>query len=375
MARELMDMEQWMAAAAFGLEGLVRDELAALGITGKAEPGGVRFEGGTDAAFLANLWLSTADRVQLVLGEAEAHSFEALFELVRALPWEDYLPRDARFPVTANCARSQLMSPRDCQTITKKAIVERLKQRYRINWFEETGAEYAVHVALHQNRARITLNASGTALNRRGYRTWTGEAPLRETLAAALVQLSPWTGGTPLHDPFCGTGTILIEAAYRIARRAPGLTRAFAMEQWQMTDRAACRRLREEAKAKYNPGLIRGLTGSDINDNALALCKKHIAQAGLQGCITVSRQDIHTMKSLPPNTCIITNPPYGERLGDRRQSEALYQSLSALANNTPGSQLCVLTAHHGFERLFGKRAASRRRLYNGRLECEALVYL
>lgn len=191
---------EWIAAAAFGLEGLVKEELADLGIKARAEQGGARFEAGVEDAFRANLWLSCADRVQLVVGEQTVTSFEALFDFVISLPWEDYLPTDANFPVSGNCVRSQLMSVSDCQSITKKAIVERLKRKSKLGWFPETGSKYPVHLSIHRDRARVTLDTSGEALNRRGYRTWVGEAPLRETLAAALVRLSPWQPGRMLYD-------------------------------------------------------------------------------------------------------------------------------------------------------------------------------
>ena len=225
---------EFLATAAFGLEGLARRELNQLGLDAKGEGGGARFSASPSQAFSANLWLRTADRVLLIVGEGKALSFEDLFQLVLSLPWEDYLPKDARFPVSGKCARSQLMSVRDCQAITKKAIVERLKRHYRTQWFEETGPEFAVDVSIHGDMARLTLDTSGAALNKRGYRTWNGEAPLRETLAAALVMMAPWKPDMPLYDPCCGTGTLLIEAAYLRSHRAPGLTRTFACENWPL---------------------------------------------------------------------------------------------------------------------------------------------
>ena len=259
---------EWVATAAFGLEGVVAKELRRLGIDAKAENGGARFFAGYADAMRANLHLRCADRVLLVVDRFEARSFEELFEGVRALPWEDFIGRDTRFPVTGKCARSQLMSVRDCQAITKKAIVERLKGVYRANWFEESAETVAVDVSLHGDVAQLTLDASGVALNRRGYRTWNGEAPLRETLAAALVTLSPWRPGMPLCDPMCGTGTLLIEAAMRMARRAPGLTRDFAIEQWRGMPAAEFAALREEARAQFDPALVEGICGSDIDPQA-----------------------------------------------------------------------------------------------------------
>ncbi|NLD51998.1 MAG: class I SAM-dependent RNA methyltransferase [Clostridiales bacterium] len=364
----------WIATAAFGLEGLVKRELLDLGLDARPELGGVRFEGDSDKAFEANLWLRTADRVLLLTGEGQVLTFEELFQLVLSIPWEDYLPADARFPVSGHCARSQLMSVRDCQSIIKKAIVERLKKKYRRNQFEETGSIYAVSFSIHNNQAKLMLDASGDALNRRGYRTWNGEAPLRETLAAALVELSPWQPGQPLYDPCCGTGTILVEAAFRAARRAPGLKRAFAMENWQFVDVEACRAARQAAEARFDLNLVEGIGGSDVDEQALSLCKKHLQQAGLGGRVRVHQQDMRDLPPFLPNTCVIANPPYGQRLGDKKGTETLYRQMRWLDTRAGASQVCVLTANPAFERLYGRRCTKKRRLYNGRLECEYLIF-
>ncbi len=365
---------QWIASAAFGLEGLVKKELSLLGAPGRPVLGGVRFEGGSETAFRANLCLRTADRVQLLVTEGEALTFDMLFELVRAVRWDDYLTGDAAFPVSASCARSRLMSVRDCQAIAKKAIVESLRLRRRAAWFEETGPPRAVRLSIHENVARVTLDASGDALSRRGYRTWTGEAPLRETLAAAMVLLSPWRGDAILRDPFCGTATILIEAAFIRAKRAPGLSRPFAMEEWDFLDRGAFGLLREEACARFDPLLVGDIAGSDIDARALELGGRHIVKAGLEGRIRLEKSDVRKLALPQGELCLITNPPYGERLGDRKAAEALYRELGALAARTPGSSVCALSSHPGFERFFGKRATKKRRLYNGRLECDCLIF-
>ena len=364
---------EFIATAAFGLEGLVKQELKHLGVDASGSQGGARFSGTTKTAFMANLWLSSADRVLLVLREGEAKTFDALFQLVNSIPWEEYLPRDAAFPVSGNCVRSQLMSVSDCQRIAKKAIVERLKGVYHTEWFQETGAKYPVSVTLHNDIARVTLDTSGDALNRRGYRTWTGEAPLRETLAAAMVRLCPWETGHPLHDPCCGTGTLLIEAAFLAARRAPGLTRHFAMENWPLTDRAACDLLRREAENLYQPEKIKHISGSDIDPEALTLARRHIRQAGLEGKITVYQKDVRDLKLDGPAPCFITNPPYGERLGDKPKAQKIAAALGNLLSMHPGSVLCALSADPAFERFVKRKPSFKRRLYNGRLECELIV--
>ena len=365
----------FIATAAAGLEGVCKRELLHLGFDdARAELGCVRFTADFPGAFRACLWLGSADRVLLVMAEGECRTFEELFQLVRSAPFSEVLPRDAAIPVSGRCARSQLMSVRDCQAITKKAIVEHMRSAYHTSALPESGPRYQVDVALHGDVARITIDLCGDALNRRGYRTWNGEAPLRETAAAALVTLSGWRGDTPLHDPCCGTGTLLIEAAFRAAHRAPGLTRGFDVERWPRVDAAALERIREEAKKQYDPARIPAISGSDINPEALELARRHIHQAGLEGRIRVFQRDLRDLQLEEKEICFLTNPPYGERLGDRKQCEALYRQMKPLLQRHPGSRLCVITSHPGFERVAGLRAVKKTRLYNGRLECNFMRF-
>lgn len=366
---------EFFATAAFGLEGLVKQELARMHMEGKCEMGGVRFKGTPVQCFEANLWLRTADRVLLIVGEKEVKTFEELFQFVSSLPWENYLPKDARFPVNGKCVKSQLMSVRDCQAITKKAIVERLKRKYKTSWFEEKGSEYKIDVAIHGDMARLTIDTSGDALNKRGYRTWNGEAPIRETLAAALVMTSPAIrNNMPIWDPCCGTGTLLIEAAYIQAKRAPGLTRSFACENWKEFRVNEMKDIRMAAQETCDLSLIGEIGGSDVDPQALTLCKRHIKQAGLGGKITVFEKDLRDLQAPFEAPCFIVNPPYGERLSDRKQCEKLYKGLRNLKERHPDSRMCAITAHHGFERCYGQRATQKRRLYNGRLECEYCIF-
>ena len=230
-------------------------------------------------------------------------------------------------------------------------------------------------VALHGDIARVTLDACGDALNRRGYRTLNGEAPLRETLAAALVRLSAWQGDTPLHDPCCGTGTLLIEAAFYAAHRAPGLMRSFDMERWPHVDAAALENIRKDAQAQYDPGRIPPISGSDISPEALKLCRHHIRQAELEGKIQICQKDLRELSLTQTGVCFLCNPPYGERLGDRRQCESLYRAFRPLMARHDGCTLHVITSHPGFERVSGLRAQKRTRLYNGRLECEFMRFV
>ena len=370
---------QWIANTAFGLEGQTARDLKWLGVESAApQPaGGVLFEGTPAQAFNANLWLRCADRVMLLVGRFEARSFEELFESVRALPWEDYIPSDGAFPIRAHCARSTLMSPSDCQSIVKKAIVERLKRTCHIDWFEETGAVYAVDVSIHADVVTICLDSSGPALNKRGYRTWNGEAPLRETMAAALVMASPWRPAQPLYDPCCGTGTLLIEAAFIALSRAPGLKRAFDCERWGFMPQAEMKRLRAEAEEKFNAGRERPIqiAGSDIDGGALELARRHIAQAGLSGRITLEKRDLRDVTPRGESGVILCNPPYGERLGDKRAAAAVERQLGLLQERSSGWSLCAISGDLAFERNFGRRADKKRRFYNGRLECEFMTFL
>ena len=364
-----------MATAAFGMEGVVAAELKRLGMkNARGELGGARFNGSMADAYLCNLRLRCADRVVMVLGEAECRTFEALFQFVRSLPWEHLLPPDARINVSGKCARSQLMSVRDCQAITKKAIIERLRERTGRSIFPETGAVYPIEIALHADVARVTLDTSGDALNRRGYRTWNGEAPLRETLAAALVELSPWRPGMRLHDPCCGTGTLLVEAAFRQAHRAPGLTRHFAMEQFSFFPRHEAADILRACQQDFSPDRVSGISGSDIDRDALELAGRHVRQAGLDGLVALSQQPLETLQLPDERGVFLCNPPYGERLSDRRTCQKLYGELRKLKARHPGWSLCAISSDPAFERAYGKRAARKRRLYNGRLECEFLIY-
>lgn len=363
-----------IASAAFGLEGIVRRELMRLGFEARAENGFVRFSGGLGEALRANLWLRTADRVSLLMAEGPVKSFEDLFRMVRGLPWQELLPRDAAFPVSCKCARSQLMSPSDCQAIAKKALAEELMAYYHMPWCEETGPTYPIHIAIHQDQARIMVDTSGDALNRRGYRTWNGEAPLRETLAAAVVLESGWRADTPLYDPCCGTGTLLIESAWIAANRAPGLSRSFLMETWPQADAKLADRWRNEAKAAYHPDRIPFIGGSDIDPEAIELCRRHLKQAGLQDRIQVSVADLNDVTVRQERLQFLTNPPYGERLSSQKQCLALYKGLRGLTDRHAGSRLAVLCGNPSFERAYGRRASRKRRLYNGRLECELMIF-
>ncbi|MFR5855668.1 MAG: THUMP domain-containing class I SAM-dependent RNA methyltransferase [Lachnospiraceae bacterium] len=325
----------FLATAAFGLEGIVSNELKRLGYSAKAEQGCARFTGELADGFRANLCLRTADRVLLLLDEKPVLSFEELFQFVSSLPWENYLDRSSRIHVSGKCVRSQLMSVRDCQSIVKKAIVERLKKRLRVDRLPETGPRVPIEIALYRDQARLTIDMSGDALNRRGYRTWNGEAPLRETLAAALLDVSPWRTRMPLYDPCCGTGTILIEAAIKAAARPAGIDRSFVCEEFPFMKDVPMAAIRQAERDKIPADRSFSITGSDIDPEALELCRRHIHQAGFDGQITVQQQDLRTLQVPGEPGVFLCNPPYGERLGDKREAEALYREMGLLLEASP----------------------------------------
>lgn len=365
---------KWIASAAFGMEGLTGRDLKRLGAEDVRvlNVGGAEFSGTLESAMKANLWLRCADHISLVVGEFPARSFEELFEGIRRIEWADYLARDSAFPVRARCVKSVLMSQTDTQKIVKKAVVEKLKGAYGVSWFEETGATVQIDVSIRDDVATVSLDASGEPLSRRGYRTWNGEAPLRETLAAALILTSGWHPWQPLYDPCCGTGTLLIEAAFIALNRAPGLRRPFAMEKWPFADVSALERVRREAQSRSDEGQQREIriAGSDIDPEAIELARRHIRQAGLGGRIEVEVMDMRDVVLKGEPGAIVANPPYGERIGDRRVAHVVARQLGELSRRCPGWNVYAFSADMGFEREFGRRADRRRRFYNGRIECE-----
>ena len=364
------------ASAAFGMEKLVADELKSLNIHNVVpENGGVRFTASAEELYRCNLRSHFCDRLFIVLGESVCLSFDQLFRFISGIGWEEWITGNESIDVSAKCVKSMLMSPRDCQSITKKAVIERLKKRTGRTVFPEDGPSFPILVSFRKDQVSVLLNTSGTALSRRGYRTWNGEAPLRETLAAALVALSPWKYGTPLHDPCCGTGTIVIEAALMAAQRAPGVMREFAMDQLECFEQTDCSRIRNEMKHIADFSKISDISGSDIDPEALSLASRHIVQAGLDPeSIPLQQIPLQELVIEKENGTFICNPPYGERLSDQRHSRALCHELFLLKQRHPSWHLCAISSDPAFERSYGKRADKKRRLYNGRLECVYYTY-
>lgn len=364
-----------IATAAFGLEAVVARELKQLGYEDcKVENGKVTFFADELAICRCNLWLRSADRLLLKMGQFKAMSFEELFEQTKALPWPEWLPKNACFPVEGKSVRSTLYSVPDCQAIVKKAIVEKMKQQYRLNWFPEDGSCYKVEVALLKDVATLTIDTSGAGLHRRGYRKLTAAAPLRETLAAAMVFLSNWTSPQILWDPFCGSGTIPIEAAMIGRNIAPGLRRTFVAESWPNIKAAYWQQAREEARhmAKLNEPL--DIRGTDIDSEVLSLARYHSRQVGVEDAIHWQRQDFRHLSSKHKYGYLIANPPYGHRLGEIKEAEQIYQDLGSVLSPLDTWSFFILTSHKDFERLFNRRASKRRKLYNGRLECHYYQY-
>ncbi|MBE0465976.1 MAG: class I SAM-dependent RNA methyltransferase [Candidatus Desulforudis sp.] len=365
-----MDKIELIATATFGLEAVVAREVRELGYEDlTVENGKVTFGADLAAVCRANLWLRTADRVLVKMGGFQALTFDELFERTKALPWDEWLPADAEFPVQGKSVKSKLFSVPDCQAIVKKAVVEKLKARHRCAWFPETGPRYTIEVALLKDEATLTIDTSGAGLHKRGYRKLGSPAPLKETLAAALVQLSYWRPDRPLVDPLCGSGTIPIEAAFIGMNIAPGLGRKFAAEEWPLLPAALWKEARVAARHLIAHGRWLNITGSDIDGEVLSVAGYHAREAGVDEQIKFEKRTLSDLRSEDRYGCVICNPPYGERLGAERDVERLYREMGAVFGRLDTWSFYVLTAHCGFERLFGRRADKKRKLYNGRIEC------
>ena len=358
----------------FGLEGLVADELRRMNLQDvRAEDGRVFFSGSLADCARVNIRLRCGERVLLVLSEFEARSFDALFEAVRQIPWEDILLKEASFPVVGYSLDSALFSVPDCQRIIKKAIVERLKTRWHLERFPETGPEYRVRFSIRKDRVQIALDTSGAALHKRGYRPSHTEAALRETLAAAMVKLSRYRGRGDFCDPFCGSGTIAIEAALAALNRAPGLYRNFAAEEWFFSEPGYWQSARSEAIAAEYSGDYH-ITASDIDPRAVQISRENAVRAGVEHLIDFRVADAAQFSQTTEGGVIVTNPPYGERLLDLQQAEELYRKFGAALSHNTGWALYLLSSDQEFERCFGKPADKRRKLYNGMIRCDLYMY-
>ncbi|MGN0710830.1 MAG: class I SAM-dependent RNA methyltransferase [Anaerovoracaceae bacterium] len=359
------------ATATFGLEALVKREIEALGYKILAsENGKITFEGDERAVVRANLWLRCADRVLIKMAEFNAYEFEDLFQAVRKIPWEKWIPEDGNFKVDCSSVKSKLFSLRSCQSVTEKAIVERLAAAYKKSHFKKTGASFIVKVTLLKDRATITLDTTGVdGLHKRGYRQHPVAAPIKETLAAALVQLSFWREGRLLVDTCCGSGTIPIEAAMIEMNIAPGLNRTFASEGWKAIPQELWKEERKEAFQKINTEKDIRIEAYDINPEAIEAARENAAEAGVDDCIQFKCMDMARMAAREEGGIIITNPPYGERIGEEEEIKKIFGKLKKFMKENPTWSLFMITPDKNAEKTVMNRKADRRRkLYNGNLE-------
>ncbi|WP_163969823.1 THUMP domain-containing class I SAM-dependent RNA methyltransferase [Oceanobacillus halotolerans] len=364
-----------IATAAMGLEAVVGKEVEALGYEPTIENGKVIFQAPALAIPRCNLWLRTADRVKVLVGEAKVKTFDELFEAVKALPWEQFISEDGRFPVSGKSVKSTLFSVSDCQAITKKAIAERLKLKYGLaSNMPEKGALYKVEVALHKDIAQLTIDTSGSGLHKRGYRIGQGDAPLKETLAAALVLLTNWTPDYPLLDPFCGSGTIPIEAALIGQNIAPGFNREFASEEWEIIKQKDWEMALEEVEDKANYDQKIDIRGSDIDHKLIQIASDNAIEAGLGDLIEWKQMRVQDLTIKEENGYIIANPPYGQRLGDKEEIGQIYHDFGNIMKEHPSWSVYILTAFESFESTYGQKATKKRKLFNGFIRADYYQY-
>lgn len=364
-----------IATATFGLEAVVKRELMNLGYTDlKVENGKVSFTGTEKDIPKTNLWLRTADRVLLKMGEFKALSFEELFEKTKSLPWEEWITEDGNFVVEGKSIDSKLFSISDCQRIVEKAVVEKLKTKYKVDWFEKTGPKYTIEVALLKDVATLTIDTSGEGLHKRGYRDRQGDAPIKETLAAAMILLSYWNKDRVLFDPFCGSGTIPIEAAMIGKNMAPGLDRNFAAEEWPRVKKEYWAEAKKEAFKAIDTETKLHILGCDIDRKAILRARDNAANFGLEDDIAFFIKDMREAELNNEYGVVITNPPYGERLGEKEEVEELYKDLGIKFKELDTWSLYVITSDEAFENHYGKKADRKRKLYNGRIKVDYYQY-
>ena len=357
-----------------GLEGPIADELKRLGLKNVAsENGRVYFTGGAEAIATANVCLRVGERILIEVGKFEALSFDELFEKTKALPWEMLIPKDGAFPVKGHSLNSKLFSVSDCQKIIKKAVVERLKSRYGIEWFAETGALYQIQFSIMKDQVSLCIDTTGAGLHKRGYRPAHNAAPLKETLAAAMVNLSRYRGKGDFCDPFCGSGTIPIEAALIAKNRAPGLYRQFTAMDWKNFNRKVWDDVKDAARAREFNGDYH-IVGSDIDPAAIQIAKENAMRAGVGNIVHFEVADAMSFDRSTERGVIVTNPPYGERIMEKQEAENLYKGFGQIYRGLENWQLYLLSSHTEFERSFGKQADKKRKLYNGMIKCDLFMY-
>lgn len=371
-----MSQIELIATSTFGLESIIKDEIIKLGYEiVSVEDGKVTYKGDESAIAVSNLWLRSADRVLLKIGEFKATTFNDLFEATKALPWDEWIDVDGKFVVNGKSVKSALFSISDCQSIVEKAIIEKLKTKYKdVTWFSKSGARYRVQVALLKDIATLTIDTSGDALHKRGYRQHSVEAPLKETLAAAMIELSYWTPDRVLQDPFCGSGTIPIEAALIGRNIAPGLNRSFDCEQWPCISKQLWKTARTNAfrAIDYNRDLL--IYASDIDPEAVETAKNNAIEAGVDDCIIFETRPISAITVDDCHGVLMANPPYGKRIGESYELIKIYKEIRRIFRNKPTWSLYLITSDERFEETLGKKANKTRKLYNGRIKVNYYQY-
>lgn len=373
-----MQIFELTAPCHFGLEAVLKKEIYDLGyeIT-KVEDGKVTFSGDAQAICRANVFLRTAERVLLKAGSFHAVTYDELFEGIRALPWEIWLPKDAKFWVTkASSIKSKLFSPSDIQRIAKKAIVEKMKEYYDIEWFAETGAEYPIRIFLMKDEVTVTIDTTGDSLHKRGYRTMSGLAPISETLAASLIQLTPWHADRILVDPFCGSGTFPIEAAMMAAKIAPGMNRDFTAQEWlNLITKKTWYETMEEAQDLVDRNADADIQGYDIDKDVLRVARENAKRAGVDHLIHFQQRSVSELRHPKKYGFLIMNPPYGERMEDKRDLPKLYEQIGEAYRNLDAWSLYIITGFEDTERYVGRKADKKRKIYNGMIKTDFYQFM
>ena len=360
-----------LAPCHFGLEAVLKREIYDLGYEiSKVEDGRVYFEGDPEAIVLSNIHLRSAERVLLVVGQFKATTFEEFFQGVKKLPWESYIPKNGKFWVKkASSVQSKLFSPSDLQSVAKKAMVERMKEAYKIDWFPENGEEYPLRVFLYKDEVTVTLDTTGTSLHKRGYRTEAGAAPISETLAAALIMLTPWHGDRILLDPMCGSGTFPIEAAMMAANIAPGMNRSFTAEKWtNFIDRKLWIEAKAEAREAIDTNIETDIQGFDVDPDVLKIARENAKRAGVADLIHFQVRDVKDTHHPKKYGFIISNPPYGERLEEKKNLPKLYRTLGDVYKNLDSWSMYLITSYEFTEKDLGFKAQKNRKIYNGMIK-------
>ncbi|HFH8579929.1 TPA: class I SAM-dependent RNA methyltransferase [Streptococcus agalactiae] len=367
-----------IATAAAGLEAIVGREIRNLGIDCQVENGRVRFHGDIKTIIETNLWLRAADRIKIIVGEFPARTFEELFQGVYGLDWENYLPLGAKFPIAkAKCVKSKLHNEPSVQAISKKAVAKKLQKVFHRPEgvpLQENGAEFKIEVSILKDKATVMIDTTGSSLFKRGYRAEKGGAPIKENMAAAIIQLSNWFPDKPLIDPTCGSGTFCIEAAMIGMNIVPGFNRDFAFEAWPWVDQSQVQKVRDEAESKANYDIDLDISGFDLDGRMVEIARKNAEEAGLGDVIKLKQMRLQDLKTDKINGVIISNPPYGERLLDDKAVDILYNEMGQTFAPLKTWSKFILTSDEGFEKKYGSQADKKRKLYNGTLKVDLYQY-